>query len=193
MTLKTVKVYHVRLATEQVASLPNPLSANVLEFAKQMLEIHGRIRASHFSGVRDALFLGKGDTSEVQYEVRGEKDRNNKPGLRLTINGTLKLVCQRCLGEMSYVVDHSARFEIVANESDLPEDDGDEVDYLVADSEMDVEQLIGQELLLALPIAPKHGETGSAQNAQCSSANAVNTEPNPNPFNVLQGLKSKIK
>jgi uncharacterized protein len=187
LTLKTGKVYHVRLATEQAVSLSNPISANVHEFAKQMLEIHGRIRASHFSAVSDVLFMGKDDASEVQYTVKSEKGRYNRLGLVLAVSGERKLVCQRCLGEMSFPLDHTARFEIVTGETDLPADDDDEIDYLTADSGMDVEQLIGQELLLGLPLAPKHN------NEHCSSANEIDREPKPNPFKVLQGLKDKIK
>jgi uncharacterized protein len=170
----------------------HPVSINALEFAKQMLEIHGRIRASHFAGVRDALYLGKDDASEVEYAIQGEKGRSNKYALRLALSGQLSLICQRCLGEMEYDLHHTAHFELVTSEADLPEDepegdfsDGlDEIDYLVADAELDVEQLIGQELLLGLPLAPKH------ENAHCSGAIETNTEQKPNPFSVLQGLKS---
>ncbi|HEY7986046.1 MAG TPA: YceD family protein [Methylophilaceae bacterium] len=163
----------------------NPISANALEFAKQMLEIHGRIRASHFAGVRDALFQGEQDASEVAYEITGERVRNNRFGLRLTLTGELNLLCQRCLGEMKYPLNHTAVFEVVANETKVPDDmsDDDEIDYLVADAELNVEQLIGQELLLGLPLAPKH------ENALCSSAKEVDTDEKPNPFSVLQGLK----
>ncbi|HEY8084919.1 MAG TPA: DUF177 domain-containing protein [Methylophilaceae bacterium] len=163
----------------------NPISANAFEFAKQMLEIHGRIRASHFAGVRDALFQGKADTSEVEYELTGVRVRNNRYGLRLVITGQLSLICQRCLGEMNYSLNHTANFEVVANEANVPDDlsDEDEIDYLVGDTELDVEQLIGQELLLGLPLAPKH------ENALCSSATEVDTDEKPNPFSVLQGLK----
>lgn len=192
MTLKTGKVYHVRLATEQAVPLLNPLYEYVHEFAKQMLEIHGRIRASHFAAVCDVLFMGKDDTSEVQYTVKSEKGRHNRLGLTLTVSGELQLVCQRCLGKMSFPLDHSARFEFVTEESDLLPDD-DEIDYLTADTDMNVEQLIGQELLLGLPLAPRHGEDGSASNEHCSSAIEVDKDLKPNPFSVLQGLKDKIK
>jgi uncharacterized protein len=170
-------------------ALLNPISINALEFAKQMLEIHGRIRASHFAGVRDALFLGENDASEVQYELTGEKGRKNRYALRLVLGGQLNLICQRCLGEMSYPVQHTAWFELVTSEANLPEDDDDEIDYLVADAELNVEQLIGQELLLGLPLAPKHGEAGTAQDVLCSNAKEVNKDQKPNPFSVLQGLK----
>lgn len=170
-------------------ALLNPISVNALEFAKQLLEIHGRIRASHFAGVREALFLGENDASEVLYELTGEKGRKNRYALRLVLSGQLSLTCQRCLGEMIYPVKHTAWFELVANEANLPEDDDDEIDYLVADAELDVEQLIGQELILGLPLAPKHGEDGTAPDALCSNAIEVNKDQKPNPFSVLQELK----
>jgi uncharacterized protein len=181
------------LPLNRLYPVPRPITINALEFAKQMLEIHGRIRASRFSGVREALFLGEDDASEVQYALTGEKGRNGKYALRLVVSGQLNLQCQRCLGEMGYCLNHITHFELVKNEADLPEDDDDEIDYLVADAELDVERLIEQELLLGLPLAPKHGEAGTAQNAQCSSATEVTTEQKPNPFSVLQGLKSKTR
>ncbi len=154
-----------------------------------MLEIHGRIRASYFSGVREALFLGENDVSEVRYELTGEKGHKRRYALRLVLDGQLSLVCQRCLGEMIYPVKHTAWFELVASEASLPEDDDDEIDYLVADAELNLEQLIGQELILGLPLAPRHGEDGTAPDALCTNAMEVNKDQKPNPFSVLQELK----
>jgi uncharacterized protein len=179
------------LPLNRLRPLPHPESINAYEFAKQMLEIHGRIRASHFSALRDALFLGENDASEVEYAIQGEKGRNSKYALRLSLSGQLNLICQRCLGELHFPLQHKVWFDLVADESQLQDDD--EIDYLVADTDLDIEQLIGQELLLGLPFAPKHGEAGSAQNALCPGATVVATEHKPNPFSVLQGLKSNMK
>ncbi len=95
----------------------SPVSINALEFAKQMLEIHGRIRASHFSGVRDALFSGKDDASEVEYAIQGEKGPQQEIRFAADHQRTVAPGCQRCLGEMEYTLHHTAHFDLVGKRS----------------------------------------------------------------------------
>jgi uncharacterized protein len=75
---------------------------------------------------------------------------------------------------------------LVSGEGALPapEDEGDETDYLVADPKLHVWQLVEDEVLLGLPLAPMH------ENTQCGSASAMGVaQKKENPFKALQGLK----
>ena len=74
-------------------------------------------------------------------------------------------------------------FDYLLSDSTINEmEDGDEMDWLEINSEMDVRELIEDELLLAMPIAPAH-------DGACSSLSMQSGEK-PNPFAVLKG---KIK
>jgi len=161
--------------------VPTSVLINALEFAEQSLEIHGRIRASDLPRLQDVLFS---DCGEIEYRLVGECAVSGKLSLRLKAHGTLELLCQRCLGELTYPVSIDRHFGLVADESALPESDldDDEVDYLVADPKLDVVALVEEEILLALPLALRH-EDG------CSVAVNNSNPRKPNPFRVLEGLK----
>jgi len=74
---------------------------------------------------------------------------------------------------------------LVNDESEIPpeEDDVEDHDYLIAEAEMDVLQLVEDEILLALPYAPKHEINDCAVKAEVNGLKA------PNPFAVLRDFK----
>lgn len=165
-----------------------PTLINSLEFAKQSFEIHGKIRASQLSRIKEALFDESSD-AEISYILKGASSSSGKPGLLLKLNGRLDLCCQRCLGVMSFDLKSSSWFELVANEAllvELSTDEDDEVDYLLADQKFDVEALVEEEVLLAIPFAPKH------EDADCAKLAGVKLEQKQNPFQVLKELKGKV-
>lgn len=151
------------------------------DFAKQSLEIHGKIRASNLPGLQQVLSTGLGD---LEFSVKGDRPERDKPRLQLVVRGKLEVMCQRCLVDMEYPVNLTRTFILVADESAIPEDefDNDAVDYLVADPKLDLEALVEEEVLLSLPLALRH-ENGCSDEAYSAA-----TEK-PNPFKVLEGLK----
>jgi uncharacterized protein len=158
---------------------------NSLEFAEQSLEIHDKIRASNLPGLQDVLFSDRG---ELEYRLVGRRAGRERLSLRLKVHGTLDLICQRCLGEMAYPVEVDRYFELVKDESAVPESDmdDDEIDYLVVDTKLDVAALLEQEILLSLPLALRH-------DGECSADGFQAKEQKPNPFRVLEGLKASTK
>lgn len=154
---------------------------NTLEFAEQSLEIHDKIRASNLPGLRDVLFA---DAGEIEFWLKGGRAGRSKLTLHMRIHAELELVCQRCLGKLDYPLDVDRRFELVADESALPESDmeDDEVDYLVIDPKQDVTALVQEEILLALPMVSRHEE-------DCTASGGAAADAKPNPFQVLEKLK----
>lgn len=157
-------------------------SVNALEFAEKSLEIRGRISALELGRVVDYLSPEGGD---LQYALKGNLDAQGVPSLSLHLHGWLGLVCHRCLGPLRFALDTQARFVLVRTEAELPpvEEERDDVDYLVADSALDVMAIIEDEVLLSLPMAPVHEE------GQCANDVRAAREQKESPFKVLQGLK----
>ena len=125
--------------------------------------------------------------------------------LNVTANTLVSLTCQRCMGtvEMPLVVDQWYRF--VASEAiAMAEDDESEEDLLVMELQFDLLAVIEDELLMALPLVPKHDECPIAPVVQVGE-NALAPENDgadekrlnhqfsekPNPFAVLAHLKNK--
>jgi len=99
--------------------------------------------------------------------------------------GEIVVPCQRCLEPMKLPLDIESSFILVKDEADIPEDpdDSDDFDYLVANAELDVMQLVEDEVLLAIPYAPKHDAK------DCPVGEALGDSKKPNPFAVLRDFK----
>ena len=157
---------------------------NSLEFARKSQEIYGTIAASDLSRLHDALFSEAG---ELQYQLSGGLSEERKPQLRLRVQGSLQLSCQRCLEAMEFKLDLDSSFIIVPDEASMPlaEEELDDEDYLLANMQMRIAELIEDEVLLGLPLAPVHStET-------CSASAKLNALKKVSPFAVLHESKTR--
>jgi uncharacterized protein len=66
-------------------------------------------------------------------------------------------VCQRCLGPLQVPVEIDAELQLAESLREISEAD-DEVDRVLASRHMDVGQLVEDEVILALPMVPRHEE-----------------------------------
>lgn len=158
------------------------ITINSLEFAQESHEIRGTISPHDLGRLEDVLFSHDG---KLDYLLQGSVNAYGQPEIRLHLQGELILACQRCMGPVRHAIDTSVRFVVVPDAGMLPapEDDQDNVDYLVADPRLDVIELVEDEILLELPMAPLH------EVAVCGVAAAGAKEQKESPFKVLQGLK----
>ena len=86
------------------------------------------------------------------------RDERGRPALRLQVRGTLQLRCQRCLEPLPFEVDADELLVLAATLAEIHAEpaDADAPDRVVAGKEMPVRELIEDELILALPYAPRH-------------------------------------
>lgn len=151
-----------------------------LDFAHRGGEVSGEVPVAELPRMADMLADSVG---KISYVVRGLTGKDGKPQLGLILDGVCNLRCQRCLNALSYPVKLVSRLRLVTEgEVDNADIEDDEVDSIPAEKRLDVLALLEEELLLSLPIAPKHG-LGACQVA-VEGLNRSN-----NPFAVLAGLK----
>jgi uncharacterized protein len=119
--------------------------------------------------------------TNIVFRIEGGRDPSGFSVLRITVTGTLTLICQRCLGEFewSLATDTTLRLAKSQTEIELAED---EVDRVLASRSMDVVQLVEDEILLAMPMVPRHERCGGDALKQGKSG-AVS------PFEALAALK----
>ncbi|HUL93735.1 MAG TPA: DUF177 domain-containing protein [Burkholderiales bacterium] len=94
-------------------------------------------------------------TEGLEYRLRGGRADNGKPCLWLSVTGSLELVCQRCLDPIQFPIAIDAELQLAANAREISEAD-DEIDRVIASRNMDVAWLVEDEVILALPMAPRH-------------------------------------
>lgn len=155
---------------------------NSLEFARKSLEIRDTIAHLDLQRAKDLLTP---ETEGLNWRLSGEVGADKKARLHLSLTGNVGVPCQRCLESMMISLDVNAEYILVKDESEIPpeEDDIEDHDYLVAEAEIDVLQLVEDEILLALPYAPKHEIKDCAVKAEISELKA------PNSFAALRDFK----
>ncbi|HSH90041.1 MAG TPA: DUF177 domain-containing protein [Ramlibacter sp.] len=139
----------------------------------------------------------RGGDSPLEWSASGEL-RN--PGhvqpeiwLHLRAGALLPLTCQRCLGPVEVEVEIDRSFRFVSDEDTAAaEDDESEEDVLALSREFDLVTLVEDEMLMGLPIAPRH-ETcperlPTAVADEEFESQAAETQ---NPFAVLGRLKTR--
>ncbi len=153
------------------------LIINNLEFAINQLKLSDDLAIAQLPRLTE--ILANKVESSVQFELLGIGKQFRQPSLHLTIKANLVVTCQRCLDEMLVNLDLS--YDYLISDSEITEaEENDEIDWLEAYHEMDVCELIEDELLLALPIAPTHAHDCGKLNTQSGNK--------PNPFAALKGL-----
>jgi uncharacterized protein len=122
------------------------------------------------------------DAGEVAYEISGVRDERGRPGLRLKVRGTLSLRCQRCLEPMAFEVDTSETLVLAATLAEIHAEPADAhaADRVVAGREMALGELIEDELILALPFAPRHED--------CTVDGLHDRDEGSSPFAGLRGM-----
>jgi uncharacterized protein len=130
---------------------------DVGEFAEGAGALEGKVAIASLARLCDLLAERAG---EVAYGLRGYLDEDGRPRLRIEVTGRFALRCQRCLEPVVHVVASQREFRFLPDASHLPDvaDEAAELDDLPLPAPMRVLDWVEDEILLALPIAPRHEE-----------------------------------
>jgi len=153
-----------------------------VQFAKQHSSVRRSVRTSEFERLGQTAQSGEG---EFRISLEGFEDSDGKPCLRLHVDGTMAVTCQRCLEPLAVEIASDRNFVLVGSEQDLMDlsDEADEVESLVADSKLNVLTLAEDEILLQIPMAPMHAE------GMCSRPQWAGDTGNDNSaFSMLSAL-----
>lgn len=154
-------------------------------FARERLQLGGSLKISALMRLAEAAQAGSGEAS---FEVQGYITAKGYSGLHLTVSAVVGLSCQRCLERLEQRIE--SRRDIVfvpgADEFAQPDDEADSEDVLPEVPRVDVRELVEDELLLAMPLAPHH-EQGRCAAPSTTEAGAMTQSP----FAVLGRLKKE--
>lgn len=168
---------------------------DVRAFARSGGTLSGTAHLSDFARVsQDCVDGGAGST--VAWSAAGtvRTDTGKAPQilLHLKIDTMLPLTCQRCLEPVQTpaAVDQWFRFVPDEETADAQDDDSEE-DLLVESAQFDLQELVEDELVLALPLIPSHEVCPTAPRLSASDPGFDDAAPaKPNAFAVLGKLKS---
>jgi len=193
----------------------DPRELELFEFTRSARRAAGVVRVSQLPRMlnevpvdapdRDTAFTWQAEGA-AQPELQDDGTEGTQPYLRLAIHGAAWFVCQRCLAPYDQAFNVDATYRIVNTEAEAEEFplDDDEVEVIVGSRQFDLVDLIEEELLLSLPLVPKHdvcpevheslvsgvsGAEGVGEEAAQDDAEADGESARPNPFAALEALK----
>ena len=151
-------------------------------FAREGRVLEGELAVSGLERLHDLLAEVSGS---ISFRLQGYKSEHGELMLHLTVGGMIPLACQRCLQAISYQLDVDSLLEIIPEGADMSQDEleDDTRDFLPLAGELDVAEFVEDEILLALPVAPRH--------EKCGLPGAADAGERINPFATLAGLKGK--
>jgi len=146
--------------------------------------------------VDEASSIDSGDGFHWQIKTHFVDSPGSEPQqiLEIAVKGRIHLVCQSCLQDCGLDLSQESRFVMVATEAEadaFPMED-DQQEPLVASQHYDLLSLIEDEILLSLPLIPKHPEGACQPHASSFGAGgeATDTPEKPqNPFNILKNMR----
>ena len=110
--------------------------------------------------------------------------------LELRANAAVPLQCQRCLQTLVEPLEVHRRFRFVRTDEEAARlDEESEDDVLVLPPRLDLHELLEDELILALPIVPRHVDC--PQPLPLPVQEIEDEEPAPNPFAALAALRGR--
>ena len=174
----------------------DPARLDVAAFAEQAGELAGQWPLKELERLAGSAHedCPPGDTP-VEWQLRGElrKMRGGPPQvwLHLAARTHVDLVCQRCLQPLPTDIAGARSFQFVPGENDAAElDAASEDDVLALTRALDARTLVEDELLLSLPLVPRHP---ACPMPSTLAAGEPLGDEQPHPFAALAALKGRTR
>ena len=172
----------------------DPHHVDVRHFAELGGEVDGAAALQDFARLRLET-EEPGRAGAVQWHARGEilNPSHHQPQIwvHLRAGTTLPLVCQRCLKPVDVALSVDRSFRFVSDEATAAaEDDEAEEDLLALSRSFDLLELVEDELLMEVPLAPRHEVCPEPVKMSVADADFDTAGPvRENPFAILGRLK----
>ncbi len=100
----------------------------------------------------------------------------------VSVAAEVTLLCQRCLAPLSWPLASTGRAALVASAAEADQVPETLESVLAPEYRISIRDLVEEELLLALPLVPRH------ENAECAGARPATAEDTHRPFGQLSEL-----
>jgi len=166
---------------EKVKQLPKTLK--LFNFAKKEVNLHGECKISNMPRVSE---IAKNDNDSVEVDLSFHLDNGKTPCVKGIINLKVVLDCQRCLDDLEIDLNIPFKLAFVKYENQADGIDNSYEAYHVGEvEELETIDLITDEILLSIPMAPSHNFECSLKVDQEKLVERVRKHP----FDVLKNLK----
>lgn len=157
----------------------NRPTIDAAEFAREGRQLRGTVQVDSLDRLAGEVL---GSEAPLEFVLAGGSDRRG-PVLELHVSGRLNLRCQRCLEPLGWQCELTSRLRLVLPGQPWPDEalEDDESDAIEARQALDVHGLVEEEILLAMPLAPRH--------EGCDSPGKPVSAGEKSPFAALAAIK----
>tara|TARA_R110002072_G_scaffold298816_2_gene473278 strand:+ start:20977 stop:21507 length:531 start_codon:yes stop_codon:yes gene_type:complete len=169
-----------------------PKTLDPFKYADQNKILEGEIAQHLMPRLAEMLVDTNG---KVKVELEFDRDPQRLRILKGVLKTTANLMCQRCLHPVATELESEFMLGIVYNDEQAQNLPRSYEPLLVEDEKLVLLDVVEEELILSLPMFAYHAscESEEYQNADETenTAEALEEEKKPNPFEALSGLKLK--
>jgi len=167
-----------------------PKEIDPFRLASNGLRLEGTLSLSIMSRLSAAIVDDQGD---VEVTLQFDVDQTGTPYMVGNIKTALPLICERCMQTMQYDVDTDLSVGLIRHESQAEDLAEIYEPWLIeGDKPVALSSVVEDELLLAIPIVPKHEHACLPEDLWQSGDEVIGEEEKPeSPFAVLAALKKK--
>jgi uncharacterized protein len=126
----------------------------------------------------------------LHWVLVGGVDQLGHAQLTMSVSGSMKIMCQRCLTPFSFDIDAESVLILAKDEESADEIDAlldnEEIDVIVGTKSLNIIELVEDEALLALPLSPKHPVCPDQ-----SAHDGLKNVKKESPFAMLKKMKQQ--
>ena len=170
----------------------DPRMLNVAQLCHDAGSLAGQWPLAGMKRLRDSLFVQS--DSVIDWSASGAllsaSSAEPEVWLHLRADVAVTLQCQRCLQRVVQPLAVDRRLRFVRSEAEAERlDEASDDDVLVLLPRLDLHELVEDELILALPLVPRH-EDACPEPLRLPIDDLPDEEPAPNPFAALAALRN---
>ena len=166
----------------------NPVLVDVFEFARLGQAYTGAVPVAAMPRLATMVDNTAG---EVTFTYRARVDGQGRPAGTLAVHATLNLTCNHCDRPVAFALCVQRDYYFVRDERALAAIavDADDEEPLIGDTRFDLGTLVEDEVILGLPIAPRHDACQSEIEAAAATGDKDSVRE-PGPFAALAALRA---
>ena len=170
-----------------MSSTPLPRQVDIRRLIAADTTISAREPLQNFARLLDMLEARDGNVEVQLHFHRGEQGGKYIDG---EVRATVAVLCQRCMKPMPLPIDSKFTVGVVWSDEEASRLPKDLEPYIVGEGPQDVRDLVEDELILCVPYASYHEQLDCADGYVQPELPDAPSEAKPNPFQVLEKLKS---
>lgn len=168
---------------------------DIFDFSRHRKSLDGDLLLEDLPGL-EKMLSGPAKFCQAHFHAHGVAGDKGLPGVELTIAARLVTECVRCGEPAEFVIEKTVPFLFAQTEAQanaMPLDEDGDWEIVVGSKRFDLAHWVEEELILSLPMFPKHENCEMFHSQQLAHEEKVIRANQPKPFADLGKLLKSAK